>query len=75
MSGVCYILKVDDETVSARQANHNFSQVAFLRGARRGNPDLPLSAAAADTERQAAIDHTIEVMAQGLRDPGNFHAR
>jgi prevent-host-death family protein len=64
------------KTVSARQANHNFSKL--LSRAERGEEILitkrrkpvallsPYQPPRLTPERQAAINHAIEVMAQGL---------
>ena len=64
------------KTVSARQANHKFSELLARveRGeevliTKRGKPVALLSRYCPPLltpERQAAIDHAIEVMAQGL---------
>ena len=64
------------KTVSARQANHAFSELLSQveRGekvliTKRGKPIALLSRyrpPPLTTERQAAIDHAIEVMARGL---------
>jgi hypothetical protein len=64
------------KTVSARQANHEFSDLLCARGTRRGNPDhhteqagrgpKSLSSAAMTAERKKAIQHAIGVMAKGL---------
>jgi prevent-host-death family protein len=64
------------KTVSARQANHDFSEM--LSRVERGGEILitrqsrpvallsPYRLPRLASERQAAIDHAIEVMAQGL---------
>jgi antitoxin (DNA-binding transcriptional repressor) of toxin-antitoxin stability system len=65
------------KTVSARQANHEFSELLSRveRGeevliTKRGKPIAVLSryrAPPLTPERQAAIDHAIEVMTRGLK--------
>ena len=67
------------KTVSARQANHDFSEL--LSRVERGEEILitkrskpvallsPYHPPRLTPERQAAIDHAIEVMARGLRVP------
>ena len=60
------------KTVSARQANHDFSKL--LSRVERGEKILitkwskpsPYQPPRLTAERQAAINHAIEVMAQGL---------
>jgi hypothetical protein len=76
------------KTVSARQANHDFSKLIFARGTRGGNPDhemeqtrgviVPLSAAAADSgtaSRYQSCNRGDGTRATLGRDPGNFYAR
>jgi prevent-host-death family protein len=75
MSGVSYILKVDDEDGQCRQANHDFSELLSRveRGeeiliTRRSRPVAllsPYQLPRLTPEREAAINHAIEVIAQG----------
>ena len=52
------------KTVSARQANHDFSEL--LSRVERGEEILITKRSKPAPERQAATNHAIEVMAQGL---------
>jgi hypothetical protein len=56
------------KTVSARQANHDFSELLSRveRGEEARGVIVPYRPPRLTPERQAAIDHAIEVMAQGL---------